>query len=527
MASNNTEKQKFTFHHPELGPLTGLVQPDNVVQFRAVPYASIPARFKRSILLESLLQGENNHTEYGHFHKQQRREEESTGASLHPRRRLRPRQNRRPALHRPDGSTIDQQWPTHRLRIHPVPPRRFSYLHTSSADSNLALNDQRNALLWIQRFISGFGGDEKRVTVFGESAGSISICYHMLKEPPSSGPLFDRAVLMSGIIGPSTAPCEVGDAEKRYDAFLTRLGIEKRGDEGLRKLREVDVERVVAASAEMGDEGGMWLAVRDKEWFDGDKERVTWDRIPELIGECKWVNDIILGCTSFEGTTFASRYADVKPDAFLSSIKDQLGEESAQIVAKAYNITSTMDQNLFLTSLLRWVGDAIFDAPNHMLATHLSTVSVASRVVASGASEGKKAKNVYRYIFNVRNPFPNNVLYQQPHHWVDIYFIFKAHQFRFPSERLKSISTKHAQLWIDFANGKKPWAEYVSSGKGDEVAMLADEREGWVEKSVNEVEGELEWGYGRCEELVRSWEGKKGGEWAPLDLKCLKGVKKT
>jgi hypothetical protein len=171
-----------------------------------------------------------------------------------------------------------------------------------------------------------------------------------------------------------------------------------------------------------------------------------------------------------------------------------------------------MDQNLFLNTVLRWVGDAIFDAPNHMLASHLSA---------------KTNKNIYRYIFNIRNPFPNNVLYQQPHHWVDIYFVFKAHQFRFPSSRLKAISTKHAQLWIDFANGKAPWGEYGYEKEREAVVMLADEREGWVEKRVEQVEEELEWGYGRCEELVRSWEGMRGEDWGTLDLECLRGVKKT
>jgi len=57
--------------------------------------------------------------------------------------------------------------------------------------------------------------------------------------------------------------------------------------------------------------------------------------------------------------------------------------------------------------------------------------------------------------------------------------------------------------------------------------MLADERESWVEKRVEKVEEELEWGYGRCEELLRSWKEKRGETWGMLDLECLRGVKKT
>lgn len=65
MSSTNTDTKTFTFNHPELGPLTGLIQPDNVVQFRAIPYATIPGRFKRSILLDRLPDGNTSFTTHG------------------------------------------------------------------------------------------------------------------------------------------------------------------------------------------------------------------------------------------------------------------------------------------------------------------------------------------------------------------------------------------------------------------------------------------------------------------------------
>jgi carboxylesterase type B len=177
----------------------------------------------------------------------------------------------------------------------------LGYLHTPEPETaNLALNDQRNALYWIQRFVGGFGGDSARVTVFGESAGAISICGHMLAAPPPEGPLFTRVVLMSGIIGPSTAPNSVEKAEEQYEAFLERLGVQTRGEDGMQELRDMDVQRIVETSAEFNDEGSMWLSVLDREWFGEEAKSVTWDRIPELLGKCEWVDEVVLGTTSFE-----------------------------------------------------------------------------------------------------------------------------------------------------------------------------------------------------------------------------------
>lgn len=58
------------------------------------------------------------------------------------------------------------------------------------------LLDQRAALQWTQSYISKFGGDANKVTVAGESAGSISVCAHLVS-PLSTG-LFSRAILESG-----------------------------------------------------------------------------------------------------------------------------------------------------------------------------------------------------------------------------------------------------------------------------------------------------------------------------------------
>lgn len=153
----------------------------------------------------------------------------------------------------------------------------------------------------------------------------------------------------------------------------------------------------------------------------------------------------------------------------------------------------------------------ILVAPTHQLAQYLTQHT---------------NKKVYRYVFDVRNPFPISPFWQQAHHWVDVYFMFKTYQFRYPTQRLKDISTQHAQNWISFANGSTPWREYKYTGDGDEIVMVADERDGWVERTVGQHEKLVENTWRRCEALYQSWDSMRGKEFSPFDIDPMK-VKKA
>ncbi|XP_064096518.1 acetylcholinesterase-like [Macrobrachium nipponense] len=74
----------------------------------------------------------------------------------------------------------------------------LGFLSTGDAvlPGNLGLKDQTAALEWVQENIQRFGGDPNRVTIFGESAGSASVHYHILT--PHSKGLFHRAIMQSG-----------------------------------------------------------------------------------------------------------------------------------------------------------------------------------------------------------------------------------------------------------------------------------------------------------------------------------------
>ena len=73
---------------------------------------------------------------------------------------------------------------------------RDAFGAADGASANLGLRDQLAALAWVRANIEAFGGDPDAVTVFGESAGAMSI--GALLGAPASRGLFQRAILQSG-----------------------------------------------------------------------------------------------------------------------------------------------------------------------------------------------------------------------------------------------------------------------------------------------------------------------------------------
>ena len=71
--------------------------------------------------------------------------------------------------------------------------------NNQSFTGNYGIKDQRFAMQWIQQNIASFGGDPTRVTLFGQSAGAMSIATHMIS--PKSKNLFHRAILESEPFG--------------------------------------------------------------------------------------------------------------------------------------------------------------------------------------------------------------------------------------------------------------------------------------------------------------------------------------
>jgi para-nitrobenzyl esterase len=109
--------------------------------------------------------------------------------------------------------------------------------------TNFGMLDQIEALRWVQREIAGFGGDPRNVTIFGESAGGMSVGA-LLGSPLAEG-LFHRAIPQSGA-GHNALTPEL--ARATAERFAKICGVASGDVDGLRAL---SVEKVLAAQAEI------------------------------------------------------------------------------------------------------------------------------------------------------------------------------------------------------------------------------------------------------------------------------------
>ncbi|KAI9443554.1 carotenoid ester lipase precursor [Lactarius indigo] len=115
---------------------------------------------------------------------------------------------------------------------------------------NLGLQDQRVALRWVQKYISKFGGDPSKVTIWGESAGAISVAMQMITNGGNNEGLFRGAVMQSG------GPIPVGDiknGQRYYDFMVEKTGCQGRADtlDCLRKVPYTTYKKAMDESPNM------------------------------------------------------------------------------------------------------------------------------------------------------------------------------------------------------------------------------------------------------------------------------------
>ena len=130
----------------------------------------------------------------------------------------------------------------------------LTHEHPDELKGNYAYMDQVAALKWVQRNIAAFGGNPENITIFGFSAGGVSV--HSLLTSPMSRSLFQKAIVESGGSRDSVLtarPMSKDGVDPNYPVsaetiglqFAHSMGIEGKDEAALAKLRALSADQVL------------------------------------------------------------------------------------------------------------------------------------------------------------------------------------------------------------------------------------------------------------------------------------------
>ena len=322
----------------------------------------------------------------------------------------------------------------------------------NSGWGNWSLHDQIAALRWVNQNIAGFGGDPGNVTLFGESAGAMSVAC-LLTAPNASG-LFHRAVVQSG--PPATASPQW--AMRRAQRLAHHVGVPA---DALASLRNVPAERLVEATQRLAVEapadGGLPLPLLPV--VDGGLlERPPGDVIVE--GAAPSV-PLLLGTTRDECALFttADEGDAAVDDARVATRLARLMGPAAADVVDVYR-EARLARREPVTGRDLWTAvttDYVFRLP----------------LLALASAYAKYQTKTYAYLFTWQSPFLGGMFGSC--HGLEIPFVFGSVEdpavqpFTGAGPEATALSEQMQDAWVAFArhgdpscDALGPWAAYDS-----------------------------------------------------------------
>ncbi|BCS30690.1 uncharacterized protein APUU_80993S [Aspergillus puulaauensis] len=283
--------------------------------------------------------------------------------------------------------------------------------------TNFGFHDQRRAIEWVQKHISGFGGDPENITLAGESAGGIAVHAHIHGPCPVRG--IKRAVLQSGSLYLTPpAPAPVGHVIMKELELICQTT----------DLQTLPLRDLLTGMGKLGFKN-WWLNQEDRIFSQGAEDAV-WP-ITDTVG----LESIVVGDCQWESRGFEAGIAALGLNR-LEEIFSQYTPIGAA-VAQLYNIDFQS-----------------MESTKPRIGAFINDLKFAFASDALSLMENKAGRRrCYRYIVDQPNPWNPSA---GAHHAVDLLLLFGGYDYT-NDEGAVQVSQDMRKRWIHFMYGDEPW----------------------------------------------------------------------